>query len=314
MSPLALPLAVLLAAAPASTPLEQLLGSRPADSLVAPLERLESARRGPGAASAALRLGQLRYARGEYRQAAAAFARATAAMPAELRHDPRYWTGLAWLGAGETARAREAFEQAARGPSRVRELALLGLALSWEAERRPERALDGLQALLAADPGEAGPAALEHTRSLALQLGRPEVARRAAERLERDNPRSVEAVRAAHAPAPAAARGATPGTAAPARTAPAPVPRRAPPPPPAVSQGPLTVQIGAFREAGHAQVLAARARRAGFGPVRVSEVRDAAGPLFLVRVGVYATAEDARGAAARLERGLGVACRLVAAP
>jgi len=306
MSALVLPLLALLAAAPVASPLPQLLESRPADSLVGPLEQLESTRRGRDAVEAALVLGRLRYARGEYRQAAAVFARAAAHADAARRPEARYWAGLSWLGVGAPNQARAAFEEAARGDSPVRTQALLGVALSWEAARRPERALETLQALLAGDPGEAGPAALEHVRSLATQHGRPELARRAAERLQREYPRSVEAVRAARAPAPA-------GPPRPGPAGPAPTVRRAPPPPAAL-QGPLAVQIGAFREPARARELAETARRAGFAPVRVSATQDEGGALYLVRVGVYATAEDARSAGERLERALGVACRVVPAP
>ena len=76
----------------------------------------------------------------------------------------------------------------------------------------------------------------------------------------------------------------------------------------------MAVQIGAFRDREAARELAQRARRAGFSPVRVSTVEDVGGALYAVRVGVYATAEDARGAGERLARALGVTCRVVAAP
>ena len=75
------------------------------------------------------------------------------------------------------------------------------MALCWEAERKPERALETLQALLAEEPGEAGPAALERTAVLAAALRRPELARRARERLLREYPRSMEALRAGPAAA-----------------------------------------------------------------------------------------------------------------
>jgi len=80
------------------------------------------------------------------------------------------------------------------------------------------------------------------------------------------------------------------------------------------AQVPLAVQIGAFREEALARELAERARRGGFGPVRVAALTEAGGKLFAVRVGVYATAEDARGAGDRLGRVLGVAWRVVPAP
>lgn len=186
-------LAVLVAAV---SPVERLLEAVPADSLARPLARLEASQRGAVAAEAAFALGRLHYARGEYRQAAAAFARATPRFDPARRAETRYWAGLAWLGAGEPAVARGALEEAARGGSPRRAAALLGVALCWEAERRPDRALETLQALLTEEPGEAGPGALERTAALAAALRRPELARRARERLLRDYPRSMEALRA----------------------------------------------------------------------------------------------------------------------
>lgn len=201
--PAFLTLAAMLLAATAG-PLQRLLETVPADSLARPLARLEAAQRGPVAAEAALALGRLHYARGEYRQAAAAFARATPRFDPARRAEARYWTGLAWLGAGEPAAARAAFEEAARGGAPRRAEALLGAAWCWEAAGRPERALETLQTLLAGEPGEAAPAALERTAALARALRRPELARRSLERLLRDYPRSMEALRAGR---DAAARG-----------------------------------------------------------------------------------------------------------
>ena len=82
----------------------------------------------------------------------------------------------------------------------------------------------------------------------------------------------------------------------------------------AVEQVPLAVEIGVFRDEPQARELAERARREGFSPVRVPALEDAGGPLFAVRVGVYATAGDARSAGERLGRALGVAWRVVPAP
>jgi tetratricopeptide (TPR) repeat protein len=200
--------AIVVAAATGASPVQRLLESVPADSLARPLARLEASQRGATAAEAALALGHLHYARGEYRQAVEAFARATPRFDPANRSEPRYWAGLAWLGAGEPAAARGAFEEAARGGSPRRAEALLGVALCWEAARRPERALQTLQTLLAGEAGEAGPAALERTAALATTLRRPELARRARERLLREYPRSMEALR--NGPAGAASRGASP--------------------------------------------------------------------------------------------------------
>jgi len=202
----ALALAAILVAATAA-PVQRLLESVPGDSLARPLARLEAAQRGPAAADAAVTLGQLHFARGEYRQAAAAFARAAARSNSGGRAEARYRAGLAWLGAGEPRAARAAFEEAARGTPARRADALLGVALCWERERRPERALETLQTLLAGEPGEAGPAALERTAALAEALRRPELARRSRERLLRDYPRSIEALRARRVPARAGAGG-----------------------------------------------------------------------------------------------------------
>lgn len=293
---------------PIPVSMSEILSSRPADSLVAPLARYEAAHRGSDAAEAALTLGQLHYARGEYRQAAAAFARATPRFDPARRGEAHYWAGLAWLGAGEVGQARVAFEEAARSGSPRRPEAMLGVALCWEAARRPERALETLQTLLAGEPGEAGPAALERVATLATRLERPELARRARERLAKDYPRSIEAVRAVRV-APIVATQAP----RPASRLPVPAAMRLAPPPIA-AQVPLTVQIGVFREESSARELAERSRRGGFGPARVAALTDAGGRLFAVRVGVYATAEDARGAGARLGQALGVSWRVVPVP
>jgi len=308
MSVLHVLLLALLATTPAPSSVRQVLESCPADSLLAPLARLEAARLGSDAAEAALTLGRLHYARGEYRQAAGDFARAIPRFDPARRGEAHYWTGLAWLGAGEVGQARAAFVEAARKDSPRRPEAQLGMALCWEAARQPERALETLQALLAGEPGEAGPAALEHVAVLAARLERPELARRARERLARDYPRSIEAVRAVRPLATGAARAAHPVSRplapAAARVA----------PPPVAAQVPLAVQIGIFREEARARELAERAGREGFRPVRVTALADAGGRLFAVRVGLYATAEDARGAGVRLGRALGVAWRVVPAP
>jgi tetratricopeptide (TPR) repeat protein len=302
-------LLLVLAATPA---LQQVLGSVAADSLVVPLERYETLQRGGDAAEAALLLGQLRYARGEYRQAAVAFARAGGHADPVRREEARYWAGMAWLGAGDFGQARSTLAEAAQGRGPRRPDALLGVALCWEAQGHPDRAMDAVQSLLAGDGGAAAPAALERMEALAVRLGRPELARRARERLLRDYPRSMEAMRAAAGPAGAVV---TPQGSRPLPLAPAPgaASLRRQPPPVAV-QGPLMVQIGVFREGGSARALAERARRAGFLPVRVSTREGAGGAAYVVRVGLYATAEDARSAGQRLGRALGVPWRVVPAP
>src|SRR5205823_4954281 len=78
-----------------------------ADSLAARLRRDERIAIGPRAAGeAALELGRLHYARGEYRAAAEAFARAAARLDPAHKDEPLYWEGLAWLGLGNPAAAR----------------------------------------------------------------------------------------------------------------------------------------------------------------------------------------------------------------
>jgi tetratricopeptide (TPR) repeat protein len=295
----------LLTVAPAPTTVRQVLGSCPADSLFVPLARLEAAGHGGEATEAALTLGRLHYARGEYRQAAADFSRAASRSDPARRDEANYWSGLAWLGAGEVGQAKVAFEAASRSASARRVEARLGLALCWEALRRPERALETLQTLLAGDPGEAGPAALERVAVLASRLERPELARRACERLAKDYPRSIEAVRAVRAGATPAPR---PAMRPPGATAPHPAS------PPAAAQLPLAVQIGVFREEARASDLAERARREGVGPVRVAALASPGGRLFAVRVGLFATAEDARSAGDRLGRALGVTWQVVPVP
>lgn len=185
----------------AVSPVQRLLETLPADGLLRPLSRLEAGR-GRAAAEAAMTLGYLHYARGEYRQAAEAFVRATPRFDPAGRIEMRYWTGLAWLGAGDAATARGAFEEVARGDSPRRADALLGTAQCWEAAGRADRALEVLQTLLAGEPGESGPAALERVAVVAGVLHRPELARRARERLVHEYPRSVEAMRAGAAGAP----------------------------------------------------------------------------------------------------------------
>ena len=307
MAPLMLWLIALLTMPVAAPTLEDLLARLPADSLPAPLRNFEAAHHGEPAAEAAFTLGQLHYARGEYRQAAEAFTRAAARFGSEQKDEARYWAGLSWLGAGGPGQARSLLEEVARGSSSRAAEAKLGIALCWQASRRNDRALDVLQGLVAGDPGEAGPAALEEVAALATWAGRPDVARRAQQKLVRQYPHSMEAMRAGLVPAAAPA----PRVPKPARIGAA-VSR--PAPPPAAVQGPFSVQIGAFREPDRANALAASARRAGFGPVHVTAIEDAVGRLFAVRVGVYATAEDARSACARIGPALGVACRIVSAP
>lgn len=257
----------------------------PADSCLVRLRAWESAPpRGLEPADAALALGELHYARGEYRQAREAFGRAFARSAAAGRGEARYWVGLSSLALAEGPAAREAFADAAAGAPSRRALAQLGAAQAWELERRPERALDALHALLAGDPGEAGPAALERQAGLAEQFHRNDEAKRARARLARDYPRSLEAARLNAAPAA-----------------------------PAVG-GPVGVQIGVFADRDRAGALAAQAKRAGFGSTQVLERRgDGARPtLWVVRLGTYATREEANAAGDRAQAALGVGWQVMA--
>src|SRR5215831_3817779 len=114
MLPIATLLAWLWAAAsvPVSAPLQALLESRPADSLVAPLRKFELEHaRGSEASEAAYVLGQLHFARGEYRQACDAFARAAASQDQGKQALARYWIGLSWLALKQPEQARGTLDQ-----------------------------------------------------------------------------------------------------------------------------------------------------------------------------------------------------------
>src|SRR6188472_3354514 len=79
----------------------------PADSCVTRLRKWEAAPpSGVSSADVSLALGQMHYARGEYRQAREAFARAAAKHMGEARGESRYWTGLASLALSEGPEAR----------------------------------------------------------------------------------------------------------------------------------------------------------------------------------------------------------------
>ncbi len=229
-------------------------------------------------------LGELHYARGEYRQARETFARAASRLTGVAKGEARYWVGLSSLAVGEGPAAREAFTAAAAESPERRSLALLGLSQAWDLERRPEKAFDTLHDLLGGDPGEAGPAALERLASLAEQFHRTDEARRARERLAREYPKSLEAARlGAAGPAPAAG-------------------------------GPVGVQIGVFADRGRATSLAAQARRAGFGAAQVIERRgEGARPtLWLVRLGTWPNRSEAEAAGERAQRALGVGWQVMA--
>jgi len=178
-----------------AAPLERVLERWPADSLLAPLRRYEREQhRGAQAAEAALMLGHLHVARSEYRLAADAFGRAAAGFEPRRKSEARYWAGVAWLGVPDTRRARALFEEVESDVSPRRNDASLGIAIAWSLEGHPDRALKTLTRLTAKPAGEAGPAALERLAALAERTGARDVARRARERLQREYPRSFEAL------------------------------------------------------------------------------------------------------------------------
>ncbi len=186
---------VLLAAALGLAPdLQRVLEGTAPDSLLIPLRRYELLhRRSTRAADAALLLGDLHVARGEYRLAADAYGRAAAGFDPARKVEAQYRAGLAWLGAGDARRARALLEQVESGGGERRADAALGVAYAWTLEGQPERALQQLASLVASRPGEAGAAALAGMARLADRLGQPGVARGARERLRRDYPDSFEA-------------------------------------------------------------------------------------------------------------------------
>jgi tetratricopeptide (TPR) repeat protein len=283
--------ALLIAAAVTPLPrsLDSLVRAHPADQLVQPLRRFEAAHgRVREGSEAALELGRLHFARGEYRQAAEAFARAGARLPPDRKHEARYWAGLCGLALKEPNQARAALEEVAQTPSPRRADALLGVAFAWQLARRPERAMQTLEQLLQSDPGEAGPAALELMAALAAQVQQPEVAKRARERLASDYPRSIEAARvvSTEIETPAAPR----------------------------TSERVTVQIGVFTEAARARALAEAARRAGFASTRVVERGEGKEKSHLVRLGVYVSRAEAEKQGKAAARKLGVSYIISGAP
>lgn len=186
--------ALVLAASPAS--LAEVLATTPADSLAVPLRKLEQRMgRSQEAGEVALALGQFHFSRGEYRQSVETLARAAARLDPALKPEARYWQGLALLALQQSTEARVTFEEVARASAARRPDALLGISYAWEQAGRPDRALDALESLLDGNPRESGAAALERYAAFAARLGKPRDARRAADRLRREYPGSVEAAR-----------------------------------------------------------------------------------------------------------------------
>jgi tetratricopeptide (TPR) repeat protein len=274
-------------AAAISADLEALLGSTPADSLPGVLRGVEARAGTPAAAGqAAMVLGQLHFARGEFRSAASAFGRAAARLDPDAKPEARYAQGLAFLGLGEPTQARAALEEVARTSTARRTEALLGVAQAWELLKRPDRALETLGPLLAQPLGECGPAVLERIGALAERFHRPEEARRARERLLREYPRSIEAASARLTLATAAE---APGV------------------------GSSAVVIGRFLDQGRARSLASEAKRAGFPNAQVITRGDGLTAIHIVRLGTYSRASEARAAGEQATRALGVAYTVVRA-
>jgi len=258
---------------------DSLLRRVPADSLVAPLRRIEGNALHPReAAEAALRLGQLHYARGEYRRAAEAFSRAAARLDPGRKIEARYWMGMSWLALGDPGQARAAFEELIGAESPRRTEALLGLALAWERQRRPEKAFEILDPLSREAKGEAAPPVLEQTWRIALRLHREEAADRARKRLVDEYPRSMEATRVGLEP---------------------------------VRHSTTVVELGPFTTEARAHQVADEARRAGFADVQVVLRPGAERASAIVRLGAFASADAARRAADRARRTLGVPVQVV---
>jgi tetratricopeptide (TPR) repeat protein len=232
-------------------------------------------------------LGRFHYARSEYREAAAAFARATARLEPARKSEARYWAGIAWLGLGEPVQARAALEEVSAVPGPRRIDAVLGIAQAWELARRPERALDALEPLAEAPLEESGPAVLERLAALAEAGGKPSLARKARERLLREYPRSIEAssVRLT-------------------RVQPSPV----------SGSADFAVVVGSFVDPARARALASEARRAGFAQAQVITRGQGLTAIHIVRLGTFPNSTAARRAGEQATHALGVAYEIVRAP
>jgi tetratricopeptide (TPR) repeat protein len=229
--------------------------------------------------------GQRHYARGEYRQAAERFALAAARVEPALKPRARYWAGLAWLGAGESTQARAAFEDVIESGAPEVPLARLGVALCWEAEKRPDRAEETLARMVTSDMGEAGATTLAHLAALAHARGDVERERRASDRLVREYAGSMEAAQARVEVS------------------------RAPAAPQMV-----WVQIGAFGDPARARALAETARRAGLGEATVRAQETGQTRLQVVLLGPYRSEDEARRGAAQASERLGTPARIARTP
>jgi tetratricopeptide (TPR) repeat protein len=262
--------------------LDALLHRMPADSLVAPLQRFENqAARPADGAEAAMTLGRLHYARGEYRHAAEAFSRAAARLEPARKPLARYWAAQSWLALGDANQARAGFEELAQNDAPLRTEARLGLALAWEESRRPEKALEILEPLAREAHGEIAPAVLERAIAVADQFQRADLASAARQRLFREFPRSIEAARAGLIPPKSVA---------------------------------AAVEIGPYPSEPRAHTAAGQAKAAGFTEVQPMIRGAGSARVYLVRVGGFANAQEAQHAVDRLKRELGLPARVVPAP
>jgi tetratricopeptide (TPR) repeat protein len=271
--------------------LAEVLARFPGDGLAGPLRAFELAHpAGSEGAEAAFTLGQLHYARGEYHQAADAFARAAARFSPQRKPEARYWQGLSALGWRDWPQARSALEEVAESASPRRAAARFAVALVWEQAGRAERALETLAPLAVEGPSDITPAALEKLAELEDRMGDRRAATQAADRLRREYPQSIETMRL------------------PPPVAPEPETRARPEP------GGFGVQIGAFSEEPRARALFDLARRSGFPHAELATQGRGAARLHVVRIGWYGSEAAARKAGEDASRSLGVAYRLVRKP
>jgi tetratricopeptide (TPR) repeat protein len=276
---------------PAETPLDPVRGvlsPGPADTLIAALRQLEG---GDHAGEAALRLGELHYARGEYSQARQAFARAQTHLGEPSRSRARLAEARSWLALGQPSRARETVADLATGEGAVADEAALLVAQSHEREGALVRALGLYERLLNPPRPGANPIALGRAAELYRRLGRPERSRQVEQLLLEHYPESMEAVTARM------------------RQSGMPVPSDA-----SEKRDGLIVQIGSFTDAGRARTLASRARQAGFTRAEVVSRGTGAAATHAVQLGIFDTREEAVEAGRRSERLLGVTFTLVSRP
>ena len=275
--------------------LREVLADSPADSLDGPLKRFEAAHgRTIEGADAAFTLGQFHYARGEYKQAAEAYARAAARYPPDRKAEARYWQGLAALGQGDATQARAVLGEVAEVESPRRAAARYAVAEAWLRAGRVEPALDQLKTLLADRPDEMRSEALERTAEIARRLGDEGEANRATRELEKLSPRAVEPVRRPSPP--------------PIASVPAPAPAGR------GEAGRIAVQIGAFSDLARARSLFESARQAGYPRAQLLTQGRGGATLHVVRIGLYPNEAAARAAGERASRELGVAYRLIRNP